>query len=86
MPRFGALLALSVGMKLDLAERELLETMWDADGLSAILCALAAVAGDKAWCTRAIHLDEVTAQSWERIAAYLDEAADKETVRSCPSP
>jgi hypothetical protein len=73
-------------MKLDLAERELLETMWDADGLSAILRALAAVAGDKAWCTRAIHLDEVTAQSWERIAIYLDEVVGTKTVRDCPLP
>jgi hypothetical protein len=73
-------------MKLDLAEREFLETIWDTDGLSAILRALAAVAGDKAWCARAIHLDDVTAQSWEGVAAYLDEVADKEPVHACPLP
>jgi hypothetical protein len=34
----------------------------------------------------AISKDEVTAQSWERTATYLDKVADTKTVRSCPFP
>ena len=83
---FRRALCISTAMRLDLIERELLETILDADGLSAILRALADMCGDKARCTRAIHSDEVTAQSWERIAIYLDEVAGTETVRDCPLP
>jgi len=64
----------------------LLESILDADGLSAILRVLADVCGDKSRCTRAIHDDEVTAQSWERIAIYLDEVADTKTAWDCPLP
>jgi hypothetical protein len=73
-------------MKLDLAERELLETILDSRGLAAMLRAVADVCGDKARCTRAVHLDEAAAESWERTAIYLDEVADKEPVRACPLP
>jgi hypothetical protein len=73
-------------MQLDLVERELLETLWDANGLAGVLRALADIAADKARCARAVCGDEATAQTLEQIAAYLDKVADTKTVRSCPSP
>jgi hypothetical protein len=73
-------------MQLDPAERELLRTLWEANGLAAVLRALADVAGDNGRLVRAISQDEVTAESWERTATYLDKVADTKTVRSCPFP
>ena len=73
-------------MKLDLAERQRLETLLDADGLSAILRTLADVCGNKARRALAVHQDDATAQAWKRIAIYLDEMAHTKTVQGCPLP
>jgi hypothetical protein len=50
-------------MKLDLAERQLLEALLDAEGLSAVLRTLADVCGNKARRALAVHHDEATAQA-----------------------
>ena len=73
-------------MQLDPVERELLRTLWEANGLAALLPGLADVASDNGRLVRAISKDEVTAQSWEQTASYLDKVADTKTVRSCPFP
>jgi hypothetical protein len=44
---FRRALCISTAMRLDLIERELLETILDVDGLSAILRALADMCGDQ---------------------------------------
>jgi hypothetical protein len=78
--------ALPLAMKFDLAERQLLEALLDAEGLSAVLRTLADVCGNKARRALAVHHDEATAQAWKQIAIYLDEMAYTKTVQACPFP